>query len=68
MSIKWNEINKPIKSMKMIGKNCKWNIKRGEWTKAVYKCNYTDKRCGSNHICDCFDELGKLRFEAKRQA
>ena len=61
------------KTEMMIGKNCKWNetiryrtIKAGKRypvIKGSHHCIITKKTCGLKHICDCFDNKGKLCFE-----
>ena len=43
------------KSVKVIGKNCKYNL--------IILKGIKNKRCGLNHTCDCFDDNGGLCFD-----
>jgi len=37
----------------------------GERKRKLYYCDQTNKRCGQNTTCNCFDDNGKLMFERK---
>jgi len=63
------------KSVKVIGKNCKYNEDINHIVnlldyhsienKKIHRCSIKLKRCGLNHTCDCFNGKGKLYFERK---
>jgi hypothetical protein len=53
---------------KVIGKNCRFNKEAAKFCnkarkRKLFYCKFTNKRCGQNTTCNCFDDKGKLRFE-----
>lgn len=53
MSIKWDEMSKPVKKMKMIGKNCKWNVRFLVLFSNFQYCFHNMEDCKLSDTCNC---------------